>query len=247
MTDSALTELSPQRMRSQNRTYAMAIKKNATVKAMKIMSFISVSPGAHPCKRRRSRTCSKTPGSALELDQDFHVDKLLVPPQIGKPYRAALCAARRLRRTQSLLHGGISVVASKELRIPIVRIGHTARTRWRDSAATRPVRHISMAIVVFPAECNVLAGHVIECNRRIPGLERVRWISSKVGGIDRQRLRRLSVDGRIHNQIAPGIVDLTSTQCQSEPVSMEPKAVVKHIADKALLRVNPRLKMVAPN
>src|ERR1022692_1471867 len=99
---------------------------------------------------------------------------------------------------------------------------------------------------VFPAESDVLAGHVVERRRRIPGLEWVRRIPGKVRCIDRRRRRRLSVDGRHQDQIASGIVDLAASDCQCVPVFLEPHAVIEHKADKTLLRIDPRTKIVPP-
>src|SRR5271166_4660960 len=96
-----------------------------------------------------------------ELDQDVDVDHRLVSAKVGKPDGAALAGTGRCRGSENFLQRRISVVASKVFGISVVGIGHAPRARRSNSAATRPIRHIGMAIVILPAKSNPLLGHVI--------------------------------------------------------------------------------------
>src|SRR5208283_316691 len=137
-------------------------------------------------------------------------DKRLVLAQIGKPHSAALCSAGGLRGAQGQRSRRVPVVASKKLRVAVIRIRYSARTRWRNPAATRPIRHACVTVVVLPAEGDPLLGHVIEGERRIPGFEGVPGISRKVGRVDRRGGGSLAIDGRKQDQIASWVVDLST-------------------------------------
>src|SRR5271169_3710883 len=90
-------------------------------------------------------------------------------------------------------------------------------------------------MVVFPAECNVLNRHVVKCRRGIP---RFVWITGIRCEVGCARSRRGTVDWRHKHQIAAGIVNLASANCQSEHVFVKPETVVDHEAEKTLLRMS---------
>src|SRR5262252_3973023 len=76
--------------------------------------------------------------------------------------------------------------------------------RRRDPSLPRPVRHIRRAMRELPPERNVLAWHVIERGRSIPGFERIARVLSEIrraGGSCR------TVDWGKQNEIAARVVD----------------------------------------
>src|SRR6266849_995160 len=97
-------------------------------------ALASAPSGCNQSLFRRSLTLS----SRSELDQDVQVKRRLVFPQIWEPYRAALRSAGRLRGAERQCPGRMPVVAGKELGRPVVGIGHSTRTRRRDSTAASP-------------------------------------------------------------------------------------------------------------
>src|ERR1700730_1743865 len=155
---------------------------------------------------------------------------MLVTAEIREPHAALSAAAGRFRGTERALHRRCSAAAC-------VVLGKSVVAAWRgsDSSRARPVRYAGVTIVVLPAEGDVLAGHVIECERRIPGLERISRISRKVWRIERRRCGRLSVDGRDEDKIASGIVDLAAAERHRKTIFLEPCPVVEHVANETLL------------
>src|SRR5262249_48670137 len=87
-------------------------------------------------------------------------------------------------------------------------------------------------MVIFPAESDVLAGHVVEGGGRIPRFERVARTLSKIW---RAGECRGSVDRRQQHQVASGIVDLSAAKRDCIQVAVEPEAVVNHVTEEALL------------
>ena len=125
--------------------------------------------------------------------------------------------------------GGNAVFAN------VIRGSSGISARRRNAATAGPVRHIRVPVVIFPAERDVLLGHVVKRDGRIPRLERISRILRKVRRIRGRRNRGFSVDRRQQHQIASRIVDFPAAQRQAEQVVMEPEAVVKHVSQKALL------------
>src|SRR3981081_3994755 len=95
----------------------------------------------------------------LKLHHDGHPEAGLILPQVRCPktaMRAATCTRGVGRAVHTNELGRKPVVAS-----------------WRrNSTATRKIRHVRVAIAIFPTEGDVLLGHVVESGRCIPGFER---------------------------------------------------------------------------
>src|SRR6267154_3474624 len=87
-------------------------------------------------------------------------------------------------------------------------------------------------MVVLPSKSNVLAWHPIEGTGHIPSFV---WISWILGKVRRSGSRSGSIDRRQQNQVPPRVIDLSAADGQSITVVGEPDAVVKHVAQKALL------------
>src|SRR5258708_2029242 len=93
----------------------------------------------------------------------------------------------------------------------------------RDTARTRPVRHVRGTMVQLITERDALRGHVVECGRCVPTAERIARIRREIG---RARRRGRTVDRRYENEIATRIVDRSPAQRQGVLVLMEPETVV---------------------
>src|ERR1700730_11123323 len=95
----------------------------------------------------------------LKLHHDGHSERALILAQVRRP-KTAMRAAPCTRGVGRVVH-------TNELgRKPIV-------AAWRSySTATRKIRHVRVAIAIFPTERDVLLGHVVESGRCIPGFER---------------------------------------------------------------------------
>src|SRR5258708_22481251 len=87
-------------------------------------------------------------------------------------------------------------------------------------------------MVTFPTEGNILARHPVKSPRYIPGFIRIAGILRE---IRRTRSCRRTVDRRQQNQIPPGIVDLSASQCHGVLISIEPEAVFDGFTPKNLL------------
>src|SRR5580658_10500448 len=92
-----------------------------------------------------------------------------------------------------------------------------------NSAAARPIRHARVAVVILPTKRDVLLGHVIKRDGRIPRLERIAGIFRKVRRIRCSRNRGLSIDRWQQHQVASRVVDLSTTQRPTEKIEMEPE------------------------
>src|SRR5262249_48847132 len=102
----------------------------------------------------------------------------------------------------------------------------------RDASRAGEIGHVRSTMVIFPAEGDVLAGHVVEGRARIPCFKR---ISGTLCEVRCARECGGSIDRRQQHEVASGIVDLSSTQGDCIKVAVEPEAVVDHIAEEALL------------
>ena len=87
-------------------------------------------------------------------------------------------------------------------------------------------------MIHLPAERNVLAGHVIEGARNIPGFEAVAWIFGEGGSAGGCRG---AVDWRQQEKIRSRVVDGSAPESHRIAVFVEPHSVVKHEAQEALL------------
>src|SRR6267154_1722213 len=90
-------------------------------------------------------------------------------------------------------------------------------------------------MVIFPAKCNVLAGHVIKSCRSIP---RFVGIAGILGEIRCPRSCGSAIDRWQEHQITPRIIDLAATKRHAVLVFCKPEAVVDHETEKALLGPN---------
>src|ERR1039458_5274897 len=97
--------------------------------------------------------------------------------------------------------------------------------RRSNSTSTREIRLIRVAITELPEESNVLSGHVIEGDGIIPGFVGQARI---LGEVWRSGDRIRSIDRREQRQIAPWIVQYTTTKRDCVQVLFEPPAVVQH-------------------
>src|SRR5208282_4421709 len=104
--------------------------------------------------------------------------------------------------------------------------------RRSNSTSTREIRHIRVAITELPDETNVLLGHVIEAGGIIPGF--VHW-PGKPWGVGPSGDRIRSIDRLQQRQIAPRIVQHTTTKRDCVQVFLEPPADVQHPAREDLL------------
>src|SRR5882724_2093059 len=102
-----------------------------------------------------------------------------------------------------------------------------------NSSGSREVRHIRRAVIELPAECNVLAGHVVKRAGSVPGLERVSRI---FGEVRRARGRCRAIDRGQQHQIASRIIDFAAAQRQTVAVMVKPETVVEHEAQEILFR-----------
>src|SRR6266853_5321032 len=84
-----------------------------------------------------------------------------------------------------------------------------------NSSGSREVRHIGRAVIELPAECNVLAGHIVKRAGSVPGLERVSRI---FGEVRRAGGRRRAIDRGQQHQIASRIVNFAAAQSQTVAV-----------------------------
>src|SRR5258707_11732546 len=91
--------------------------------------------------------------------------------------------------------------------------------------------HAGRAMVEFPPECDVLAGHVIKRAGSIPRFVRVPRI---FGEVRRAGGSRRAIAWRQQHQIAPLIVNLSSSDPQTLAVMVKPKAIVEHQTQKTL-------------
>src|SRR5208337_184160 len=105
-------------------------------------------------------------------------------------------------------------------------------TRRRNATRPREIRNIRSTVVILEAERNVLARHVVERGRDVPGFKRLTRILRKVR---RSGDGRRSVNRWQEHQIAAWIVNLASPKCHGVNVPVKPEAVVEHVAEKALL------------
>src|SRR5882724_13331735 len=87
-------------------------------------------------------------------------------------------------------------------------------------------------MVVFPTKGDVLAGHPVKSPGQIPSLVRIARILREVRC---SRRSGRAVDRGQQHQVAAGVVDLSSANCQAVLVPIEPQAVVDHVPEKALL------------
>src|ERR1700692_2763614 len=110
--------------------------------------------------------------------------------------------------------------------------------RRSDASRTGEIRDIRRAMIVFPTEGNVLAGHVIESCGRIPRLIGIARILREVGG---SGTCGRAIDGRQQNQVAAGVVDLPAAESQAVAVFLEPETVVEHDSEEVLLRALGRI------
>src|SRR5260370_28262489 len=88
-------------------------------------------------------------------------------------------------------------------------------------------------MVVLPPESNVLARQAVKGPRYIPRLIRIAGI---LGEIRCSRSGRRAVKRRQQQQVPYRIVDLSAANRQTVLVSIEPEAVVEHVAQEALFR-----------
>src|SRR6266853_1440113 len=93
--------------------------------------------------------------------------------------------------------------------------GRCRAGRRCNSSGSREVRHIGRAVIELPAECNVLARHVVKRAGSVPGLERVSRIFREVR---RAGSRRRAIDRGQQHQIAPRIVNFAAAQRQTVAV-----------------------------
>ena len=93
-----------------------------------------------------------------------------------------------------------------------------------------------MAIVIFPAESDVLLGHVVESDGGIPSFEGIAGIACEVRRIGGGGDGGFAVDGRNEDEIASWVVDLAATNGETKKIMVEPDTVVRHVADETLLR-----------
>ena len=87
-------------------------------------------------------------------------------------------------------------------------------------------------MVLLPTERNILARHPVKCSGHVPSLVRIAGI---LGEIRCSRSSRRAVDRRQQHQVPSRIVDLSTANRQTVPVSIEPEAIVDHVTQKALL------------
>src|SRR5882762_3060510 len=164
-----------------------------------------------PLRRKRSRLAYNllqmqiTFPSRSELDQYRQVQPVLILAKIRRPPRN--------RGTE----------------------GPGVASRRCNPTAPREIRHVRRAMVVLPAESNVLAGHVIVGCGHVPGLVGVPGILSEIG---RAGDSGRTIDGRQQYQVTAWIVYLASAERYRVPVFMEPQAVIDHVSNKALLGIN---------
>src|SRR5215472_8187807 len=92
-----------------------------------------------------------------------------------------------------------------------------------------------MPMIEFPAERDVLPGHVVVRCRHIPCLKRIARVLSEVRRSSRSRG---AVDRRQKNEIPARVVDLATAQGEAVAVVLEPPAVVEHESKKALFISN---------
>src|SRR5216684_4588273 len=161
--------------------------------------------------RQRSRFAYKllqvrtTVSSRSELDQYCQVQPVLILAKIRRPPRN--------RRTK----------------------GSSIASRRSNPTAPCEIGNVRRAMVVLPAESNVLAGHVIVSCGHVPGLVGVAGIFGEIG---RTGDSGRTIDGRQQYQVTAWIVYLAAAERYCVPVFMEPQAVVDHVSNKALLGIN---------
>src|SRR5437763_15581645 len=97
-------------------------------------------------------------------------------------------------------------------------------------------------MVIFPAEGDVLARHVIKCAGYIPGFERISRIA---GEIRRARSCGRAVDGRQQHQIATRIIQAATANRERIAVLVKPKTVIQHGPHEALLGARGRIAKTA--
>ena len=101
-----------------------------------------------------------------------------------------------------------------------------------DPAATRPVRHICVAITVLRTESDVLSRHPVERERSIPSVVRIARVLRE---IRRASNRISSIDRRQQGQIAPWIGHGAAAKGDAIQIFLEPPAVVEHPTGECLL------------
>src|SRR6267143_6518770 len=108
-------------------------------------------------------------------------------------------------------------------------------SRRCNPTASCEIGNVRRAMVVFPAESYVLAGHVIVGCGHVPRLVGVTGILREIG---RPRDSGRAVDRRQQYQVTAWIVYLAAAERYCVPVFMEPQAVVDHVSNKTLLGIN---------
>ena len=124
----------------------------------------------------------------LELHKNGQIDKGLILAKIREPDAADPTAACRFRGTKEGLARRAAITACVELRRTVIP------ARGRDAARAGPIGNASVAIIILPAKCDVLLGHIVKGDRRIPSFVRVPGIFSKVRRIRGCRDSGLSID-----------------------------------------------------
>src|SRR5271170_3394419 len=111
--------------------------------------------------------------------------------------------------------------------------GSGVSSRRRDTSRSGEVRNVCRAVVVLQAVGDVLARHVVCCDRSVPGLER---ISRVLGEVWCSRRCRRSIDRRQQHELRAGVVGATAAYREGVLIAIKQQAVVDHEAEEALLR-----------
>src|SRR5271170_7726405 len=127
-----------------------------------------------------------------------------------------------------------SILAVAKIRTPAryKRTRCSGVSSWRrDTSRPGEVRNVCRAVVVLQAVGDVLARHVVCCDRSVPRLERIPRV---LGEVWCYRRRGRSIDRRQQHEISAGVVDASAAYRESILVAIKPQAVVDHEAEEAL-------------
>src|ERR1022692_4619444 len=163
---------------------------------------------------------------ALELDHYADADGGLAVTKIGEPDTAGSTAIRSCRG--KVVRPGRGAAGADVLR------GRAVISAGRgDAAAARPIGDIGMPVSRLCKPRDVLFGHIVESDGRVPHVGLVPGIGGEVG---RARDGIGAIDGREQREIAARVGHLAAAERDGKLVLVEPNPVVDHPTQEGLLR-----------